>query len=123
MGAYINPKYGQTKSGWLANNGMQLTIDQANEFIFNDSTMLVCLIDNGFMTAAAIAFEQRELDYIKKVSLRDDRLKEFYTVPIDLLWDVSDLDTFLNKPSHVGEPKGGTDRHVATNVINQTKRR
>lgn len=94
MGRYINPK-GMSKEQWLTENGEQFdeshfvslkTIDAA--LYDNAHTVPVCLVDNGWMTAAGIAVDQRELEIFL---LPDGRPKTWYLVPRDKLKQIGAL--------------------------------
>lgn len=80
MGYYINPKNGQTKEAWLVEHGTHIAQPKVHR---DGANGVVCLVDNGFMTAAGIAYDQRELEAF---SLPDDhRPKRWFAVPIDKL--------------------------------------
>lgn len=81
MGYYINPN--GDKGIWLNTNGAQVSFDQAQRHdAGKDDHFVVCLVDNGWMTAAAIAYNDRERD----VFARDDgRPKKWFLVKRDAL--------------------------------------
>lgn len=62
MGFYINPK-DRSKEAWLASYGTRVPIQESRESstLLPEGFHLVCLIDNGWMTAAAIAYDKDEL--------------------------------------------------------------
>jgi len=94
MGAYINPKVGE-KEDFLREKGKRISAAQFGEFIYEDTTLLpVCLVDNGFFTAAAIAYDERKRD----VFLRPDpRPKRYYLCTIEDLKLNSNLEDYLRK--------------------------
>lgn len=58
MGYYVNPS-NMSKEQWLQDNGIEvLTPGPFPE----DDTVVVCLLDNGPFTAAAICYSKDELD-------------------------------------------------------------
>lgn len=74
MGQYINPTY-TTKEAWLAENGVEIEpvwpIDQPD-------ISLICLVDNGPFTAAAVVYDQREWDEFNRPD--DPRPKRWFVV-------------------------------------------
>lgn len=80
MGYYINPP-DMSKEQFLAKHGTPLA--SPAEFDFTGSALPICLVDNGWMTAAAIAYDPRERD----VFLHDDsgRPKQWFSVSRDTL--------------------------------------
>lgn len=93
MGAYINPS-GKTKEAWLAENATEVPNGATLSFdSLPEGQLPVCLIDNGFFTAAGIAFSPRELEAFTGPD--DDRPKKFYLAKIDDLLKVSDLGRYL----------------------------
>ena len=67
MGDYINPK-GMSKEDWLHQHGEILTVDQVLTKVWSDpipyedqTHWVVCLVDNGFFTAAAIGTSRDEV--------------------------------------------------------------
>ena len=81
MGTYINPQ-DMTKEEWLILHGTEIIIP-SDKYITED-TVVVCLVNNGPFTAAAVAYDLNELNYFKEPG--DTRPKHWYTV------SVSDLD-------------------------------
>lgn len=75
MGIYINPKDG-SKEEWLVQHG-KLQIITPSHYRVDDS-YAVCLVDNRLFTAAAIAFDQNELEAFK---YPDGREKMWFMVP------------------------------------------
>lgn len=85
MGYYIDPENGQNKEQWLQDNGlaMQLkTPTNVRQNVEGTECGLVCLIDNGWMTAAGIAYDLRELNVFAEP---DGRPKAWIWVPIEKL--------------------------------------
>jgi len=67
MGMYINPTDGRTKEEFLEEEGIYL-----NTFILPDAfdtldkdDILVCLVDNGMFTAAAVCYNKSEFDIFR----------------------------------------------------------
>lgn len=91
MGAYINTS--PSKELWLQNNAKQISKqDAVNHNDYNEN-LLVVLINNGFFTAAGIAFDKNE----KKAFLdeSDTRFKLYFTAKKQDLLVVSDLATWI----------------------------
>ena len=63
----MNPP-NETKESWLKANGKLIGPPKASEFDFTGNDWPVCLVDNGMFTAAAIAFNNEEL----QVFLQED---------------------------------------------------
>jgi hypothetical protein len=86
MGCYVNPVE-QSKEQWLEENGTLVPgpIVPSQEFL------PVCLVDNGYFTAAGIGFDQREVDAF---SYPDPRPKKWYKVARDKLRLVSNLSKY-----------------------------
>ena len=83
MGYYINPKDGSEKEEFLKKHGTPLKADEVNNFDFASDALPVCLVDNGWMTAAGIAYSPQERDVFADPS--DHRPKKWYSVPTTLL--------------------------------------
>jgi hypothetical protein len=75
MGYYINPK-NCTKEQYLAEHARQVSTGYARDHIAGDD-VLVCLVDNGPFTAAAIAHDDRERDAFM---IPDHRPKKWYAM-------------------------------------------
>lgn len=73
MGYYVNPP-NQTKEAWLRDNGFEMP-SPGSPIAACDA--MVCLIDNGFMTAAGIAYCDGELD---QFASPDGRPKRWFAV-------------------------------------------
>lgn len=86
MGYYIDPIDGQDKGLWLEANGIRLS-SKPNEYTrINDAGVqyhAVCLVDNGWMTAAGICYDKRELEAFTRPE--DLRPKWWYMVPTEKL--------------------------------------
>lgn len=74
MGYYINPRE-CTKEMWLETYGKRVSEAEARMHPAGDN-LLVCLVDNGPFTAAAIAYDDRERDAF----LYPDRRKKVWYV-------------------------------------------
>ena len=59
MGYYLNPP-NVSKEQWLTKNAVELD-GPPSESPDSDGYYAVCLVDNGLFTAAALAFDAREL--------------------------------------------------------------
>ena len=81
MGYYVNPEHG-TKESWLAENGRMIPGIATP----TPGHHLVCLVDNGYFTAAAIGYDEREAEAFN--SPTDDRPKVWFEVPDDKLLEV-----------------------------------
>lgn len=77
MGYYINPP-DMSKEEFLEKKGKRLSTDGAKSFDFVGDRLPVCLVDNGWMTAAGIAFDARERDVF--ADPKDPRPKEWFSV-------------------------------------------
>lgn len=88
MGFYINPQ-NSTKENWLKDNGTKLD-HLPPTHIDGKGNIAVCLVDNGWMTAAGIAYSQDELDaFSGKHDSRAMRKREWYYVPIAKVLEVT----------------------------------
>ena len=85
MGCYVNPP-GMQKEPWLLQHGV-LT----NKPEITEDTLPVCLVNNGPFNAAGVAFSQEELNVF---ATEDGREKLWFQVPIDKLFEVSDLKVY-----------------------------
>ena len=85
MGRYVNPIDGTSKEDWLKANGEAFNdLEAIKSFKHSASTKLpVCLVDNGAFTAAAIAYDAREIAEFTRDS--DHRPKQWYMVNKELL--------------------------------------
>jgi hypothetical protein len=80
MGYYINPK-SITKERWLTEHGRLITLAEAKAHTVGDN-VVVCLVDNGVFTAAAICYSDRERNVFAEP---DGRPKRWYLVSRELL--------------------------------------
>jgi hypothetical protein len=101
MGAYVNPR-GKDAAVWLRENGAPFVegktpLPRDFQSWRDQGKLVVCLVDNGPFSAAAVAFCQDELQVF--TDLRDTRPKQWYVVPINLLYPVSNLHTYLPQES------------------------
>lgn len=108
MGAYVNPS-NMSKEDWLKRYGKLvgavsslpldgLCVPTYESYPVNE--LPVILVDNGPFTAAAIAYSKEE--YLEFVDPMDGRNRGVFSVPKDLLYEVSNLENYLPKV------KGGT---------------
>ena len=95
MGDYINPK-GMSKEEWLEKHGEILTVDQVITKVWSgpvdymeQTTWVVCMVDNGMFTAAAIGTSQSE---VRAFLQPDGREKLWLAVDRKL------LEPFIAKP-------------------------
>lgn len=87
MGCYVNPKE-TTKEQFLAEHGTSISAEEAE---ITSTHLPVCLVDNGWMKAAGVAFDEREMEAFK---YPDQRPKEWFMVSREELRKVSDLTDF-----------------------------
>lgn len=79
MGYYINPK-DMSKEEWLAENGVPVSARdlQVTGFEYlKPAELPVCLVDNGWMTAAGIAYCDEEMQEFLRP---DGRPKQWFLV-------------------------------------------
>lgn len=79
MGYYINPP-DMSKEQFLQKHGTPIN---PNDYQFNEEKLPVCLVDNGWMTAAGIAPDARELAVFNDPA--DARPKLWFEVSRELL--------------------------------------
>lgn len=77
MGYYLNPK-AMSKKDWLDTYAVRINRAPPRQFR-DEEHIVICLVDNGFFTAAGIAFSQAELEAF---TYEDGREKIWYTIPI-----------------------------------------
>lgn len=85
MGIYINPKDGRTKEQWLADHGTPINATASINHDYTGDYLPVCWVDNGWMTAAGIAYDAREAECFRNPGgrptawfmVRRDLLKQF----------------------------------------------
>ena len=93
MGCYVNPE-NESKESFLNREGVLYDgIPKWNQV--PDKMMPVVLLNNGLFTAAGVAYKESELGAF--TDPRDIRPKKIYFVPIEKLWEVSDLRYYLDK--------------------------
>ena len=85
MGIYINPKNGMTKENWLLEYGSNIGEPNVERYNFDGKIFPICLVDNGFFTAAGVAFDKRELKVF--LNPEDTRPKEWYLVNLEFIID------------------------------------
>ena len=84
MGYYINPS-DKSKEQWLVENGFPVSLWDLKTTGFENlkaSELPVCLIDNGWMTAAGICYDEAEFN---EFSRNDGRPKRWFLVKKNLL--------------------------------------
>ena len=81
MGFYINPQDGRTKEQFLAERGYEVSRDTILRDSFKEGSTHtpVVWVDNGYFTAAAIAFDATELQAF--TDLHDTRPHRYFFVP------------------------------------------
>lgn len=84
MGLYINTEHCK-KEIWLAENARPILAP--NIYCGSSSYVLVCLVDNGPFTAAAIIYSEEEF---KRWVENDGRKKKWHIVEVEKLRDVVD---------------------------------
>lgn len=90
MGTYINPR-GISKEDWLSQNGMWLLLLEVYHITFDSAAArgqtLVCLVNNGAFSAAAIMTSEAER--LTWLDSEDTRPKDWYLVETSLLSSVT----------------------------------
>lgn len=89
MGVYVNPPW-QGKREWLQENGVSTGTTPPE---ITETTLPVCLVDNGVFFAAAVAYSASEL---REFSREDARPKEWFSVPISKLKEVCDIASYVS---------------------------
>lgn len=84
MGCYINPS-NESKEDFLQREGQRISVSAA---VITETHLPVCLVDNGFFKAAAVAYSEGELNAFADA---DGRPKQWFQVPREKLLLVSDL--------------------------------
>ena len=87
MGCYVNPQ-NETKEEFLLKHGKRVRTDLE----ITDTHLPVCLVDNGYFTAAMVAFNEGEIEAMN--SPGDRRPKTWYIVSREELRKVSDLSRY-----------------------------
>lgn len=84
MGYYINPP-DMTKEQWLKENAAEVHESDARDRSAGDN-LVVCLVDNGWMTAAGICYDDGERDAFMRPDSGDyQRPRKWYVVSRALL--------------------------------------
>jgi hypothetical protein len=86
MGCYVNPK-DMSKEQWLAENGKE--IEPTKTWDFSSDTLPVCLVRNSAFSAAAVGYQQGELEDFNDPA--DNRPTTWYEVSKAKLYEASDL--------------------------------
>jgi len=86
MGCYINSRH-LTKEAWLKQNAVMT----AGPTPISETMIPICLVDNGPFTAAAVCFNDGELQAFQRP---DGRPKIWFTAPRELVRQVSDLENW-----------------------------
>ena len=90
MGTYVEVK---DKPKWLIDNSLEFSLVPPSEHYDRDKNAYwVCLINNGPFYAAGIAYSENEL---KAFSEPDHRPKVWHLVPLELLYQVSNIKNYL----------------------------
>jgi hypothetical protein len=80
MGYYINPP-NMTKEQFLKEKGTPILPQDVRSFDYASDCLPVCLVNNGWMTAAAIAYHPREAEvFLGNSGGRDSRPKTWYSI-------------------------------------------
>lgn len=82
MGYYVNPE-DCTKEEWLDKHGE--LINPKNLVDIPPDTLPVCLVDNGYMTAAGIAYDKQEMEEFLAPDHGPQRPRTWYLVRKELL--------------------------------------
>lgn len=82
MGYYINPE-DMTKEQFLSKHGTRVTAGVLGDHDFSSDELPVCLVDNGWMTAAGICYDRREIMAFAQPD--DKRPKNWFLVKKELL--------------------------------------
>lgn len=86
MGIYIDP-HDRSKEQFLADFGVEIDPQYAGKILESGTHLPVCLVDNGHgFTAAAVAYDQRELS---RISDPRGRRVRWYSVHLDYLVQVA----------------------------------
>lgn len=88
MGCYVNPK-NESKEEFLQREGRRVSVIDA---AITETEMPVCLVSNGFFTAAGVAFSEDELATFARP---DGRSKTWYMVSQAKLLEASDLKDYI----------------------------
>lgn len=99
MGLYINPAK-ESKEDFLKRDGVLVTMQAAREMDIKaeDKDVLVCWIDNNWMTAALIVADMIEHSRVFDRSSSDNRPRTYYLVPKTKLFE---MDPTLEQSIHL----------------------
>lgn len=86
MGYYIDPP-DMSKEKWLIENAKPSTKSACEEWSDFSTEVPVVLVDNGFFTAAGIAYDEREVNAFTQPD--DKRSKVYFTVEKTKLFGVN----------------------------------
>ena len=90
MGCYVNPT-NESKESFLNREGKEVEKPAYGEQAQDEQ--FVCLVDNGLFTAAAILYNEGEVDAFTRPE--DRRKRKFYLVNTEKLFEVSPLQEYL----------------------------
>lgn len=96
MGVYVNPADGSDKVEWLTENAVEEDYGPPESWDarLDEGLLPVCLVDNGFFTAAAVIFDEREFI---EATRPDARPRIWYLVPIEYLIRASNLTEYWRR--------------------------
>ena len=97
MGLYINPPW-ETKESWLEREAIEVAGANAAACWLSDDVLPICLVNNGPFTAAAVAYNTRELSVLNNP--RDLREKRWFVVEVEKIRSVcreERIDLYLNQ--------------------------
>ena len=93
MGAYINLE-NRDKEDWLNHEAEMISENEFKNFEFDNDDLPVVLVNNGYFTAAGIAYSKNERD---RFNTDDGRFKVYFKASKEKLYEVSDLECYLKK--------------------------
>jgi hypothetical protein len=89
MGCYINPK-NMSKEDWLVEHAV--SVQGPNDVELPPNHALICWVHNGLFSAAAVVYDEREIDAFTQPS--DHRPKQWFVADREDLYKVSDLKNY-----------------------------